>query len=122
MLNTLSKKEARAIFVKFLLENNCLRQYVACYNAFRKKELAPSEVIDRTIDYVQKIPFSFYEIFRYSSTSFFWYHSCVVDTMRDCFLCNDSADYWRRIRDKFEMYVRLQKYSCWTHQTQSNRV
>ena len=122
MLNTFSKKEARAIFVKFLLENNCLRQYVACYNAFRKEELTPSEVIDRTIDYIQKIPFSFYEIFRYSSTSFFWYHPYVVDTMRDCFLCDDSADYWRKIRDKFEMYVRLQKYSSWIHQTQSNRV
>ena len=50
--NYITPKEARRLFTKFLMENNCLMEYIVCYryfNSLPKDLCSPSWIIDDVI-------------------------------------------------------------------------
>jgi hypothetical protein len=103
MLNTLSKKEARAIFVKFLLENNCLRQFVACYRAYHKCDSSPDYIIDKVITRTKSTGYDFTDILSRISISFDWMDDNVVSACRKIDRM-DCAIYWSKINKKFQSF------------------
>lgn len=101
----ISTKECRRLFIKFLLKNNCLKKYIACYNADKESDLKAEEVIDRTIAKLSETHHygggRLMSIFEYGDISFHWYNHNVIYCMRDKFQIENAPDYWRDIFDKF---------------------
>lgn len=49
--NYITPKKARAIFIKFLMENNCYKEYVICYRGqYDRKNYTPSQIFDTVIN------------------------------------------------------------------------
>lgn len=49
--NYITPKKARAIFIKFLMENNCYKEYVICYRGqYNRKNYTPSQIFDTVIN------------------------------------------------------------------------
>ena len=99
-----TNKEARRLFVKFLLKNNCLKQYILCYRAQNGKKLTSKEIIDKTIHSLDtsthcssKFLFS---IFEWGDISFNWYNDDVRDVMKNKYSVF-APGFWERIYDKF---------------------
>jgi hypothetical protein len=90
----ISTKECRRLFIKFLLKNNCLKKYVACYNADKESDLKAEEVIDRTIAKLSETHYydggRLKSIFEYGDISFHWYNYSVICCMRDKFQIEDG--------------------------------
>lgn len=102
----ISKKEARALFVKFLMENNCLKQYIVCFKDFNQnhKNKTASEVIDITMDRLvgQRINI-LGQIFNKIRVSFEW--PSVCKPMREVFGITDFMDainFWSKLSTKLE--------------------
>jgi hypothetical protein len=101
-----STKECRRLFIKFLLKNNCLKKYIACYNADKETNLRPEEVIDRTIAKLSETAHYYnggrlMSIFEFGDISFHWYNHSVIYCMRDKFQIENGPHYWADICDKF---------------------
>ena len=51
----ITPKKARAIFIKFLMENNCLIEYIICYRGqYHRENYTPSQVFDTVINKLNK--------------------------------------------------------------------
>ena len=46
----ISNKAAKEIFSKFLMANNCLREFIVCYKYCNNLDSTPSEICDRVIN------------------------------------------------------------------------
>lgn len=55
--NYLTQKEARKLFTKFLMENNCLIEYIVCYRYYNEllaENYSPSWIIDDVINKLRR--------------------------------------------------------------------
>ena len=104
-----TQKEARAIFIKFLMENNCYKDYIICYKGqFDRAWYTPSRIFDNVIEKVRLSKSSLGNTLLY--WSFGWAtsgkdlcprHSKMIDD-------NYGDKYWRsidkKLREKYSRY------------------
>lgn len=111
MRKTLSKKEARAIFIKFLMENNCLQNFIICYKAYNKCDMTPKEIMDKIINNASRCNYYFDDIFDKISISFDWVDKSVEEVMRNMYY-HDKVywQYWSNINKKFKMKCSNKEY------------
>lgn len=106
----ITPKEARAIFIKFLMENNCLMEYIICYRGqYHRENYTPSQVFDTVIDRLSKDGGRFDVALL--NASFGWASSsrelCKIRNKK--LSCDYAFQYWNKLSGKL-----IKKYR-WYH-------
>ena len=107
--NYITPKKARAIFIKFLMENNCYKEYIICYRGqYDRENYTPSQVFDTVINKLNKNCWGLALALLYAS--FGWASS----SRELCKICNKklSCDYAYRYWDKLSKKL-IEKYGCY---------
>lgn len=89
----LSKKQAKFILARFLMENNILKEFVKCYKHQHPfaKEYTSNEVLIRCI---RDCKDCFFDLFNYRGISFAWYEVAKISNIK-----------WDRIHDKWQSLI-----------------
>lgn len=107
--NYITPKEARAIFIKFLMENNCLMEYIICYRGqYHRENYTPSQVFDNVIDKLNEHGGRF--AVALLNASFGW-ASSYRDLYKICnkkLSCEYAYQYWNKLSEKL-----MEKYGCY---------
>jgi len=101
----ITPKEAKATFIKFLMSNNCYREYVECYKnnyqSTEKKHFTPSQIFDYVITQIinghgRRLRVALIYC------SFSWSYSSIVLCRMHNKAKFDSYSYWAKLNYKFE--------------------
>lgn len=99
--NYITPKKARAIFIKFLMENNCLMEYIICYRGqYHRENYTPSQIFDTVIDKLSENGGRF--AVALLNASFGW-ASSYRDLYKICnkkLSCEYAYQYWNKLNGK----------------------
>lgn len=89
----LSRKQAKFIFAKFLMENNVLLEFVKCYKHQHPsaREYTSNEVL---LSSIESSKHCFFDLFNYRDTSFAWYEVAKISDVN-----------WDRIHHKWQSII-----------------
>lgn len=99
----ITNKEAKARLIKFLMTNNCLREYINCYKFYNHTDLTPSEIFDKVIDRLGVYGYTLGSAIYMIELSFEWKGVCdVLCPMHNVAVnCCYSYNYWIKISELF---------------------
>lgn len=104
---SLSRKEAKAILIKFLMVNGRLQDYAKCYNYYHCRfrldgPLSIEGTIDATIDYMCKNKVSYIKVFGDGYASFCWASCSEIFNYR---IWSDLNEIWK---DNIGMCIKIE--------------
>ena len=99
--NYITPKKARVIFIKFLMENNCYKEYIICYRGqYARKKYTPSQIFDNVINKLNECNGRF--AVALLNASFGW-----ASSYRDLYKisnkklsCEYAYQYWNKLSEK----------------------
>lgn len=99
--NYITPKKARAIFIKFLMENNCLMEYIICYRGqYNRGNYTPSQIFDTVINKLNNFGGRF--AVALLNASFGWSASsrelCKISNKK--LSCDYAYQYWNKLNGK----------------------
>ena len=99
--NTISKKQAKSLILKFLKENNCLKEYVDAwkytqytYGDYNGREITIEEIIEYGIEILFRKRYPLNRLFSHIASSFRW-----TDAE---FGLKHPRNFWKKISDKWD--------------------
>lgn len=92
--DTISKKQAKSLILKFLKENNCLKEYVNAWRNYNGREITIKEIIEYGVEILYRKRYPLNRLFTHVPSSFSWTTAELV--------LRHPRNFWQKINIKWK--------------------
>lgn len=93
--DTISKKQAKSLILKFLKENNCLKEYVDAFRNYNGREITIEEIIEYGVEILFRKGYTLNRLFSHVPSSFSWTNAEIV--------LKHPRNFWQNISIKWNI-------------------